>query len=368
MIDRSIRSQYISLEPNRRIIAISDIHGNLDLLKKLLHKIQFHTEQDELFFVGDLLEKGHQNLATLYYLMELAQDPHVHLMIGNCDFVCKNILYDYRLDFLHEVLLKRKHSLLHEMAAQLHTSIDSQTNMLSMAHKLKNAYNKELSFIAELPHVIETQECIFAHAAILNEGTYGKEMRDIMTHERFFQKNYHFHKYVIVGHIPVSEYCETVCDFNPRIDEAKHMIAIDGGNGVKHAGQLNALLYQNGCFSYAHSDNLPKALVHQDFLPKQQDSLFITWHDREVQILQEEADRYYCKQLATNKNFWLPKPFLHQEHGFCSAENYTDYQISVHHGEYVKIVSMHGNYALVKKHGKMGWIPKKIITYKDSTT
>ncbi|MCB6603809.1 metallophosphoesterase, partial [Erysipelatoclostridium ramosum] len=72
----------------RRIIAISDIHGNLPVLKKLLRKVAFDPEKDELFLVGDLLEKGPYNLETLPYIMELSRYSHVHPMIGNCDVVC----------------------------------------------------------------------------------------------------------------------------------------------------------------------------------------------------------------------------------------------------------------------------------------
>ena len=75
--------------------------------------------QDELFLVGDLLEKGAYNMETLHFIMELSKSPHVHPMMGNCDFVCKNVLYEYRLDFLKEVLLHRQNSILHEMAATL---------------------------------------------------------------------------------------------------------------------------------------------------------------------------------------------------------------------------------------------------------
>ena len=89
MIDRSICAKSISIPSNRRIIAISDIHANLHIFQKLLKQIQFDSTLDELFLVGDLLEKGQQNMETLSYLMKLSQDSHVHLMLGNCDFVCK---------------------------------------------------------------------------------------------------------------------------------------------------------------------------------------------------------------------------------------------------------------------------------------
>ena len=361
MIDRSICAKSISIPSNRRIIAISDIHANLHIFQKLLKQIQFDSTLDELFLVGDLLEKGQQNMETLSYLMKLSQDSHVHLMLGNCDFVCKNILYEYRLDFLHEVLCQRQNSLIHEMAACMHEKITKDTDMVRLARKLKSTFRKELTFIADLPHVIETQDYIFAHAAILNEQTYGNEMRDIMRHDRFFLKNIAFHKYVIVGHIPVSEYCSTICDFNPQIDQRKHIIAIDGGNAVKRAGQLNALILHHGQFSFAHCDDLPEGIILPNYTPKQKDSIYITWHERAVHVLKEEKNQAYCQQIATGRRLWIPKAFLYEENGNFSAENYTNYLLPVRHGETVKIISLYEHYALVKSHGIMGWIPRSIL-------
>ena len=48
MFDRSIHS-YSVLSDSRRIIAISDIHGNLPVFKKLLRKIAFEMDQNLLF-------------------------------------------------------------------------------------------------------------------------------------------------------------------------------------------------------------------------------------------------------------------------------------------------------------------------------
>ena len=361
MIDRTIKSKHISVDPNRRIIAISDIHANLPVFKKLLRKISFDPAKDELFLVGDLLEKGAYNMETLQYIMELSKSTHVHPMMGICDFVCKNILYDYRLDFLKEVLLNRKNSILHEMAATLGITFHKDIDMVAYAKTLKEHFLQELTFVDQLPHVIETQEFIFAHAAILNEEHYGTEMRDIMTHNRFFEENWEFHKYVVVGHLPVSEYCEGICCFNPLVDDLRHIISIDGGNEVKEAGQLNALLIQNHQFSYAHSDGLRKAQVSDSFLPENKDPFFITWHDSAVHILKKSDIRYLCRHISSGKDFWIPKDFLYQQEEQVHVDNFTTYRMPVKKGDYVKIVAAIGDQALVKKNGRMGWIPRKIL-------
>ena len=61
----------IPFPTNGRLLAVSDVHGNLPWLKGLLDKVGFTTD-DALVLVGDLIEKGPDSLATLPYVMELS--------------------------------------------------------------------------------------------------------------------------------------------------------------------------------------------------------------------------------------------------------------------------------------------------------
>ena len=101
-----------------RTIVISDIHGALRTYQKLLKKIDYKPGKDRLILLGDLVEKGDQSLPTLRFIMKQMEAGSVYPMMGNCDFVAKNVLFSYRLDFLKQVLLNRKNSLIHEMIAE----------------------------------------------------------------------------------------------------------------------------------------------------------------------------------------------------------------------------------------------------------
>ena len=68
----------------RRIIAVSDIHGNLPFFQALLRKIRL-TPQDILVLDGDILEKGGDSLALLRRVMELSRTHTVYPICGNCD-------------------------------------------------------------------------------------------------------------------------------------------------------------------------------------------------------------------------------------------------------------------------------------------
>ena len=83
--------------------------------------------------------------------MKQAETEDIHLVMGNCEFVCKNALYSYRLNFLKKVLLQRKESILHEMAQAIGITFNEQTNMEVFAQKLRQHFLKELSFVNDCP-------------------------------------------------------------------------------------------------------------------------------------------------------------------------------------------------------------------------
>ena len=48
-------------EPGRRLLVVSDIHGNVPYFEGVLRKVGF-SDRDELIIDGDFLEKGQESL------------------------------------------------------------------------------------------------------------------------------------------------------------------------------------------------------------------------------------------------------------------------------------------------------------------
>ena len=57
--------------------AFSDIHGNFDLLKQIL---KFCNYDDELYFLGDAIDRGPEGILCMQYLLN---DPRVTYLMGN---------------------------------------------------------------------------------------------------------------------------------------------------------------------------------------------------------------------------------------------------------------------------------------------
>lgn len=74
----------INVPSDRRIIVTSDVHGHYKHLKNLLEKVNF-SEEDILFIIGDIIEKGPESLKTLRYVMDISKKYTVYILMGNVD-------------------------------------------------------------------------------------------------------------------------------------------------------------------------------------------------------------------------------------------------------------------------------------------
>ena len=77
------------------IYAIGDIHGNLDLLKRLLEKIQPDPARDQLVFMGDYIDRGPNPKGVVDYVLglkRLANPQQVICLKGNHEAMFLNFL------------------------------------------------------------------------------------------------------------------------------------------------------------------------------------------------------------------------------------------------------------------------------------
>lgn len=87
-----------------RKIIIGDVHGCLYELKELIHSLKLKIN-DQLFFIGDLIDKGPNSLGVVKYVFELSKSYSTILILGNHEEKFLRYLYnkEYNLKALKEM-------------------------------------------------------------------------------------------------------------------------------------------------------------------------------------------------------------------------------------------------------------------------
>lgn len=350
------RIQELRLEKCRRIIAVSDVHGNLPYLKGLLNKIKFSPD-DILFIVGDLLEKGPYSLDTLHYVMELDKTHEIHLISGNCDWWYP-ILHDPVLMKSCPWYLNNKPcNLAKQMCEKIGYTITMDVDVPHMRETLKAAFPEEFEFLRKMPEVIRTEHYTFVHGGLPEGDESTWDAWQCMKFDRYMERSGPHKKWLICGHWPVVLYGDDKVCADPIINREKHIISIDGGCVLKDDGQLNALIIPgNGSedFTYEYYDHFPTATV-LDAQKESERSWYIRWGDNKVEILRYGEEFCRCRHERSGYEMDILTKYISERPEGLFVNDCSDYQLPLSPGDTVSIVEETSRGYYVKHRGVSGW-------------
>jgi len=144
--------------------AIGDIQGCYQSLQKLLNKIQFNPKQDQLWFVGDMINRGPESLQVLRFIIE--HQDSIRCVLGNHDLhflaVESGVKRATRKDTFSEILAAEDRA---EIVAWLKTQplfyYDKQLNC-AMVHA---GIHYQWSLKKALQRAQEVSDCLQSDAA-----------------------------------------------------------------------------------------------------------------------------------------------------------------------------------------------------------
>lgn len=350
------------IAPGRRVLAISDIHGNLPFLRGVLEKACFSTA-DVLILVGDLLEKGEDSLGVLRYVMELRRTHTVYPLCGNCDYIDRVFLegrpgIDQELWPVFQFWGDR--SLILQLGAELGRKPRGPEDLPSLRQAILERFPAETEFLMTMPQILEAGRFLFVHGGVPREDRLEElTAYSCMKNDDFVGQGHRFDKWVVVGHWPVTLYDPCIPRARPLISEEQHIISIDGGCVLKVDGQLNALIIPDvygDAVDHVAYDGLPAVIAQADQTASA-DPLNIRWSDSAVEVLREEGDVSWCRHCSTGRELWILNEYIYPRRadGFLHCEDSTDYRLEVRRGDRLKLVRRSSIGCLVKKNGVTGW-------------
>ena len=351
-----MKPQIISAKLNtERILAVSDIHGNLDLFDRLLEKMEYRPGEDALVIIGDLVQRGSQNLDVIRRCMELAKLPNVTVLQGNNDLFVLSDRYERLLEVLGYYGERAFHG---EIAKTLGLPLPQTVEeMKALCEKGREAYPEEHAFLADRPHILETEHYLFAHAGLASENLDEQELKYVIEQDRFLEKGTHvFQKMLLVGHWPVANYRTDALSNAPLYNSKKNVLSIDGGNGVKQFGQLNGVILdqETGKWSWTCVDGFETILAPCS--QAAQSGTVVTWPENYVDLLESFEDYSRCRVWKTGAEIEIPNSFLYQDEGTFRTSDITSIRLQVEKGEPLSVIWRSHDRMLVMKNGEAGFL------------
>lgn len=336
----------LNLDYSKRILCVSDIHGGYNLLDENLKKVKYNPEEDYLFILGDVINRGENSFDSINYIISLCKNKNVYMIKGNHeeDFYNRN-------DLQHDMIktyVTQKTSLLCDLLQDVDSSNMSEDDIFDFVY---DKYRYIFDFIHNLPDMIETEKYIFVHSAYFKENTVSSVVRTA-DYIRYDYKSED--KWIIVGHYPTANYPELtngVFNCNPLILNDRRICLIDGGKGTKHFGQVNLLIIENGIYKSIYSDNFKKIEVidHQE----ESGNTSIMYKDPYVDLISDMGEFSLCK--FHDKEITLESRMLYHDGKGLNARNSTNHYLKLNKGDIVSLIHKGETVSEIKKDGIVGY-------------
>lgn len=176
-----------------KIFAIGDIHGEFELLLKLMEKIEARRENDEGFivvFLGDYVDRGPDSRSVVEFLMKGPSNPKdqwICLKGNHEDMMVEALSAGGMDDWLHW----RRNG--------------GDATQASYNGATRDEVSHDVSWMKDLPVMLEMDNHVFVHAGLMPgfDLDHQDEQTCMWIRDRFLRANgTDWNKHVVHGHTP----------------------------------------------------------------------------------------------------------------------------------------------------------------------
>ena len=203
-----------------RLIAVGDIHGEIDKLNSLLNKLDLQSN-DRVIFLGDYIDRGEYTKEVINRLIELSKTVECIFLKGNHE----DMLLNTRIS-------RKQEDVEHWLLSGGISTYDNYGDYPAI-------FNMHGEFLNNLKLYYIENGYLFVHAGVNPKKSFEEQNSDdlLWIREEFYENKHNLPYRIIFGHTPFTV---------PLIDEDK--IGIDTGCGKIEDGVLTAYDVTNDLF------------------------------------------------------------------------------------------------------------------------
>lgn len=186
------------------IYAMADIHGQYDKYITMLEKINFN-ENDVLFVLGDVIDRGSQGMAILKDMM---MRTNVYPILGNHEYMAITAIPWLMQEITEETVEKIDPELMQGLIEWMNVGgTASITEFRSLSREEQESI---LDYLSEfvLYEMVEAggKEFVLVHAGLCNfdekRALDDYDLSEVLFHKPDYNIKYFENKYLVTGHTP----------------------------------------------------------------------------------------------------------------------------------------------------------------------
>ncbi|MBP1960889.1 metallophosphoesterase family protein [Paenibacillus aceris] len=224
----------------KRMLVISDIHGELEKFEGLLAAAQYNPERDQLILLGDYVDRGPNAKGVIERVIALKEAGALVLKGNHEDLMIKALTTQEERAWKRWAQINGGDMTLKSYGfTEADFAVDESAETFIKPELQSDILMQHLAFISNLEHYIETDDYIFVHAGV-QPGIPVSETDPytLMWIRGDFHSGYTGKKIVVFGHSSTDTLHGDSDNYNVYFG-VNRIIGIDGG--AVYGGQLNCL-------------------------------------------------------------------------------------------------------------------------------
>ncbi len=359
----------INTDSDFRLIVMSDIHGHPEWLNKALDEMSL-TDEDYLIILGDFINRGSDSYKVYQQVRALEKRQRTYVLKGNHELFMQQFLSDERH---YDDLLSYFNQHYYETIAETlltqytlkenHQKLSDIESGQALYNLMRDSYEEIINYFAQLPIMLVFNGITFVHGGYDASFDVQEEFR-FLKYDDYNTLSKVNDDLVVVGHWPTCNLCQDRYTNTPYINTEKKILFIDGGLGIKEAGELNVVTIKGSqgkmSASFRQVNHFKTALIRKKAIFDQEPLVFINYPDYEVKVIEKGPLWSRCKHLKTGTSFSVFTELLDfSEDQVTLRIDFVNRFFNLEVGEWVDVVKVYDTCALIKYQGEFGFIWKE---------